>query len=314
MATIRKRVSPGIGLRTPNIGEVVRDLERLGTHVAPRAITFALNGVAMEANRRWRRNVPIAMDDPVGFTRSGSEAVKASLVPYARKNFRGARADLSAAVRIKNEKKKDRSAYLAFGMGVKTVRKPGDVGPGKDNIYIPIWRNLRKAEPSIQPIGGANGGLPRNTLKRLIREARGLRAANRGARADGGLFVGRPFRGAGHGIWSRPRRHWDKAAGRTVNEGAPHMLVRIVDQAVYGPYLIRYWNEAMEAAQATLHRRLERELYNEIGYAARNSRRTYAESCAGRTWVRALRRAVARSPSTARAPASRRPSWARRRR
>ena len=85
--------------------------------------------------------------------------------------------------------------------------------------------------------------------------------------------MGTPYPGAGLGIWARPKRHWDKATGRMVNEGAPHMLVRMVDQATYRPLLIGYWNEVVGAAQATLHRRLERELYNEIGYAARKGNR-----------------------------------------
>lgn len=270
---LRTRVLPGIDLRTRDLAGTIRDLERLGTHVAPRAITFALNGVAIDAQRRWRRTLPVAVDNPVPFTRSGSEVVMASLKPYARKTFRGAKADVSAALKIKNGKKEDRSAYLAFGLGAKTIRRPGDVGPGNEHLYIPNWRVLARAEPGIKPVGGANGGLPRNTLKRLIRETRGVRSPGRGARKDGGLFMGTPYPGAGLGIWARPKRHWDKATGRMVNEGAPHMLVRMVDQATYRPLLIGYWNEVVGAAQATLHRRLERELYNEIGYAARKGNR-----------------------------------------
>lgn len=265
---LRSRVLPGVNLRSRDLAGSIRDLERLGTHVAPRAVTFALNGVAIDAQRRWRRTLPMAINDPVAFTRSGSEVVMASLKPYARRNFRGAKADVSAALKIKNAKKEDRSAYLGFGLGAKTIRRPGDVGPGNEHLYIPIWRNMARAEPGIKPVGGANGGLPRNTLKRLIRETRGVRSPGRGARPDGGLFMGKPYKGAGLGIWARPKRHWDQATGKMVNEGTPHMLVRMVTQAAYHPLLIPYWNGSVEAAQGTLFKRLQRELTREITYAA----------------------------------------------
>jgi hypothetical protein len=269
---IRSAALPGVNLRARDLAGTIRDLERLGTHVAPRAITFSLNGTAMDAQRRWRRVMPTGIAEPTAFTRGGSEVVMASLKPYARRTFRGAKADVSASLKIRNGKKEDRSAYLAFGMGAKTVRKPGDVGPGNEHLYIPVWRNMAKAEPGIKPVGGANGGLPRNTLKRMIRETRGVRSPGRGARADGGLFMGSPARRLGLGIWARPNRRWDKATGKMVNEGTPHMLVRMVSQASYHPLLVPYWNEAVGGAQDGLARRLERELKREIAYARSKGR------------------------------------------
>lgn len=269
---ILARAYPGVSWRTMNIDEVFRGLSSLGAHVLPRAVTFSLNGVAMDAHRRWKRIMPVAIDEPVRFTRTGSEVIMASLKPYARKSFMGnSKGDVSAALKIIDDEDRDRTAYLAFGFGQKSVRLPGNVGPDSEHIYIPIWRNLSKSEPGIKPVGGANGGLPFKTLQRLFREARGVRNYKRGARTDGGLFIGKPKPSLGLGIWARPKRHWDKATGRMVNEGSPRMLIRMADRAVYRPLILRHWNTAVFNAQEKLPDRLRRELEREIRYATLES-------------------------------------------
>lgn len=184
-------MSPSLRV-SADIKPLVRALMAFGEHVAPRAITFSVNGVGMEARRRVNRMIRTHIDASMPYTKSAVVLTLASLRPFERRNYAGRAAEVRARITINNEPGKDRIAYFKFLLGFRSVRLPGDVGPGLRHLYIPVWRNLRRFEPALQSTGGANGGLPRTTLNHLIREAGGRRNMKRGARADGGLFIGRP--------------------------------------------------------------------------------------------------------------------------
>lgn len=274
MARPRSRPGTGSTLRVhADITPLIRALEGLGSHVAPRAVTFALNGIGMLAERKVKKSIRQYIDNPTAFTKSAIELTTAGLRDFERRRYKGRKADVSAKIKVRNDGKNDRSAYFKFLMGERSIRLPNDVGPGLTHIYIPIWRNLRRFEPGIRPVGGTNGGLPRNTLNRLLREAYGMGSKKRGARMEGtSLFVGNPNRRMGFGIWVRPRRAWNRLGKTMVHQDSPHMLVRLADRAKYKAFFLGPWARAVTDAYETLPARLEFELNRELGYAIRKGK------------------------------------------
>src|SRR5690606_23877159 len=108
---------------------------------------------------------------------------------------------VSAEMRVKDKQ----SAILKYMLGTRddSRRRPGDVGPAKQHILLPVWRNI-ESRTSVKR--NARGNLARTALAKLFA----------GAGVDQGVFWGAPVvlgKQQPLGLWARPHRAWFNADG-----------------------------------------------------------------------------------------------------
>lgn len=108
--------------------------EEYGARAFPRAVQFFLNGVSIDAADRFRKAMPAVLDRPVPWIVRGVASVKADL------NVRKLD-EVSSAIKIRP----DQSAILKYQLGLSDqLRRPGDVGLARHDVWIPIADNIRK--------------------------------------------------------------------------------------------------------------------------------------------------------------------------
>ncbi len=134
------------------------DFRKLGAQRFPRALQFALNKVAREAQIGIGQAIDQVVDRPAPFTRVTDLGRKSS-VRMRGKGLKSEsdfmeKGDVSAGVYVQEKQ----SAYFKFMMG-QTVRLPGDVGLANDYVGVPYWPNLEELQ-GIRP--DAHGGLHKN--------------------------------------------------------------------------------------------------------------------------------------------------------
>lgn len=154
-----------------------KEFEAIGqSHV--RAGLFAMNGVARDAQRELLKMLPKFIDKPAPYT---MRAIKFKTTPLDVVNL----ADAETRVFVLNTQ----SAYLKYLLE-GGMRLPDDIGPADDDIYGPLWENLKR----IEGITATNvGSIARRTLysfsKRAGRDG-GKPAKARGTRGE--IFYGAP--------------------------------------------------------------------------------------------------------------------------
>lgn len=199
-----------------DVAGAVRDaasaFEAFGVDRFPRAVQFALTGVAVDAVNRFRADIPNIWHTPNKATRDAMRYV-------VDKDLLGRVASVgeaSAAVFVQDLA----STWLKFGFGdgVNT-RTPGDVGIeayfcDQNSIRVPINDNLRRTGLGSPTAGGK---LPGKDAKRIARLAAAGYKRNTGgatkAGASWGVFEVKPGDAAmnrgfitGPGIYARPPR------------------------------------------------------------------------------------------------------------
>lgn len=233
-----------VSIRGSTTRDQIRDFERQMQSVArekiPRAVQFALNGVAIDASKKMQAMLPTVLDEPTLWIQKAFVAKKGATTVTDLK-------DVKASL----ESKPEQSALLKFyyGDGDETERLAGDIGPAERMTLIPIWPNIKrrsKVKPTKQ------GNLPRTALGSLF-TGKGIR---------GGVFWGSPTvmgQRMAYGLWARPSVR---------GQGLPSMLLKAVDSTKHPDLLTEPTRRVAEAAMATLSNRLEAELRSQLARQA----------------------------------------------
>lgn len=197
--------------------------------VIPRALAFALNGTAFAARDMARDEAKRVFDRPAPFSIKNAFMYKAARLSAGSVN------DLESQVFIKDRQ----STYLVFQIpeGQKD-RKPGNVGPGKTWLFMPVLRDAK--DPSL--VDTKYGGLKRNVLRGLIRRS-GLAGQQEVSEAQKKrdakkrpVWFGE-YKGV-TGIWERPERTpkekpRQNGVRQVRNVSGPRLLVAAYDKQTY---------------------------------------------------------------------------------
>lgn len=130
------------------------------------------------------------------------------------------------------------------------IRRPGDVGLGRDAILVPDWRNLAMTQGINR---NSYGNLPGGVAARLAREALG-QLAKRRAPGRWGVYKGERDVGGSRvcGYIARPPRGYapiGKDGGSiVVNLGRPRALLVAIKRVSDKPLLPKPFNNAMRKA------------------------------------------------------------------
>ena len=204
--------------KVKHFAEQMQDISAKRT---PRAVQFALNGIAIEAAKKSGPIVSKALDKPTAWSTRAFVAVKGNLGAA-----RGQSLDkLWSAIHVK--KQQSTVFKYLFGEG-RNARRPGDVGMASKSILLPVWANLKAI--GIKPTKAGN--LPKDAIDRIT-----AKAAN-GAFWRKAHFMGitkgdrRMRRKMPAGLYARPARiyvgvkgeRWQgrDAAGRFTKDARPN--------------------------------------------------------------------------------------------
>jgi hypothetical protein len=141
--------------------DFVRRMREIGSTRIPRALQFALNGVALDAAKKAPAAIDRTLDRPTPWSMRAFFAEKGKLGAASGKSLD----QISSAIRVKDQQSVV-FKYLLGGEGEengKRTRRPGDVGLARKAIYLPIWSNLKKL--GIKP--NARGNLPKTALGKI---------------------------------------------------------------------------------------------------------------------------------------------------
>lgn len=249
--------------------DFVRRMTELGSKRIPRAIQYALNGVAIEAAKRAPAMLGKELETPTPWSMRAFFAEKGKL-----SEANGKRLDqLSSAIRVKDQQ----SPIFKYLLGDRgsVTRRPGDVGMARKSILLPVWANL--AAIGIKP--NSKGNLPKGALDSVF------------ANAANGAFWGRPRilgRQRPDGLWARPERAWVDAKGnrwvgrnssgkldksirpargeaKRANMGVPKLLFVAVPHTRHLTILQRPVEKLAGRAMSTMGEKLTKELASEVG-------------------------------------------------
>ena len=174
----------------------------LGNTRIPRAIQYALNGVAMDAVKLSAPMLLETLDNPT---------------PWIERAFVARRGDLKIADKNDAEAslvvKPDQSVVFKYMLGEsenqKVKREAADVGPADKYTLVPLWPGIGMRTKVKK---NAKGNLPKTALASLF--------AGKGT--PNGVFWGTPVvlgEQRDLGLWSRPKRKWDSSQQQMVNQG-----------------------------------------------------------------------------------------------
>ncbi|WP_262265502.1 hypothetical protein [Microvirga yunnanensis] len=197
--------------------------------VLPKALAFALNGVAFAARDMARDEAKRVFDRPAPFS------IRNAFMYKAARLSAGSIDEIESQVFIKDRQ----SAYYVFQIpeGQKD-REPGNIGPGRTWLFMPVLRDAK--DPSL--VDAKTGGLKRNVLKGLIRRS-GLagqqEVSESQRRRDAGkrpVWFGE-YKGV-HGIWERPERTpkenpRQNGVRQVRNVSGPRLLVAAYQKQTY---------------------------------------------------------------------------------
>lgn len=275
----------------------------------PRALQFALTGVAIEAVNTFRRDIPNVWHAP-------NQATRDALRYVVDKDLLGkvvAVGEAKAEVFVQDLP----SVWLKYSFGQGPQRREGgDVGieayfGDQSTIKVPVTSNLQRTGLGTP---GANGKVSGRDAKRVARLAaagysRNTAGATKGS-ATWGVFEIKPgdttrqhgFH-TGPGIYARPprivaavgrkrlaraikagravapTRSSTRASGKSVtvpkvvNSDRPRQLFLSSPQGEYDPVATPSWEAAMDRAGQTLAGRLAGELADRLDHRARKGRR-----------------------------------------
>lgn len=242
------------------VRDFVRQMTDLGSKRIPRAIQFALNGVAIDAAKRAPAVIQQNVDRPT---------------PWSTRTFFAKKGKLSG---LTGKGLDQQSAIFKYLMGddPEQTRRPGDVGLAKRSIMLPVWANLKPL--GIKP--NARGNVPKTALAKIF------------ANVEHGAFYGRPVimgKRRGDGLWARPGRIWvtekgDRWRGRDrqgrftkdvrpekgakmkrAYAGIPKQLFVAVPFTKHVTFLQRPVERMAGKAMSTMGSKLTQELASEIG-------------------------------------------------
>ncbi|WP_375453460.1 hypothetical protein [uncultured Methylobacterium sp.] len=287
------------------VRDAAQAFEALAVDRFPRAVQFALTGVAIDGVRRFREDIPNIWNMPNKRTRDALRYVvdKDALGRIASVG------EASAAVFIQDQQ----STWLKYSFGDGThVRPAGDTGieayfADQNSIRVPVNENISYTGlGSPTPSGKLS---PRDAKSIALKAAAGYsRNTAGGTKGSGtwGVFEVKPgdtraLAGYAHrpGVWARParavasvgRKRLAKAikAGkasaptttfnrrngievtvpRVVNLDTPRLLFLATPQARYEPVATPSWDREMKAAALTMADRLQAELVDRLEHLAR---------------------------------------------
>lgn len=290
----------GLSLAIPQdrIAVWQEQFEAYGAKRFPRALQFALNRVARDAQKGIGEAIDRVIDRPVMLSRvtdTGRSSVLTKGKGLTSASDTMDLSDVSAGVYVQDKQ----SAWFKFLLGEHT-RLPGDVGPSEKHISIPIWSNLTRLQ-GIQPT--TQGNLPVHALRTLARRQQRYDRVKADSMPDGpekdalyrnrkkdgqyhATFYGRPkgvFGEVSLGWWDRPNRWLERKGpiiqtgpnkGRRrlemVSDGRPHLLILDVDVAHYDPILADGWNDAVLKAAEHLDEYMQAELDDRLAWQGRH--------------------------------------------
>lgn len=237
MVTIRS------SMRRGDIKALEATFAEIGSKRAPRAVQYALNGVAKSAQSKTKGMLQSELDNPTAWT------LRAYVAKYGKLSEAQGKAldELSSELTVR-EQQSAPFKYM-YGDGANR-RRPGDVGPAQEDILLAIWPNVKRM--GIRPT--AKGNMPRTAIKKLFE------------RRD--TFWGH-FRWGGKtmpiGLYLRPERRVDPRTGKRFNLGVPRLLLRAVPKTIHDPILEKPTQKLALKAMAELPMRVENEMRSEIG-------------------------------------------------
>ncbi|OYX00223.1 MAG: hypothetical protein B7Z14_09690 [Bosea sp. 32-68-6] len=280
----RKGLRIGLDIRAA-CEAVAEEFAIFGEQALPRAAQFSINGVAMDAARRFRARVPVLIDRPTQKTLDG-------IVLYELD-----RAALSTIRSVDQVQASIKVGPLVsiwmkhfFGAGPQK-REPGDVGLAQDAIWVPFWNNITVTQ-GVRP--DRHGNVPQGFVGRIKRE---IKAGASGNGKDGQWRVWEgPFTVKGVTrqsiVAAPPRKKLRRRRGeeadfadgtrefidndgrrrvvpvvkpiRNAKDGAksetPRVLFVEVDHAEYPNLLEAAWQESSAKAAESFGARLDKEL------------------------------------------------------
>lgn len=142
------------------IRRLEREFRDLGDVVLGRALSNAMNDVALEANKKmalaFDRNIK---GGPTAFTKINPGQRKSSVVEVPGRHQAG-QSTVQSAIRVQPLQ----STFLKYILGEKDVRLPGDVGLAENVILVPIEANLH----GTQGIDLKQGNVPKGAVKKIL--------------------------------------------------------------------------------------------------------------------------------------------------
>lgn len=285
------------------------DFERFAVDRFPRALQFALTGVAIDAVNTFRREIPNVWHAP-------NQATRDALRYVVDKDLLGRVASVGEAkAEVFVQDLASTWLKYSFGEGPQT-RLPGDVGVeayfgDQTSIRVPVNDNLRKTGLGTP---GANGKVSGRDARRVAELAaagytRNTAGTTKGS-ASWGVFEIKPGDVSrqhgfysGPGLYARPprvvaavgRKRIAKkiAAGkmtaptttftrrsgtsvtvpRVVNNDVPRLLYLSTPTADYEPVATPSWDAVMTKAASTLGDRLASELADRLEHLAKKAGR-----------------------------------------
>ncbi|MFC4172722.1 hypothetical protein ACFOYU_11715 [Microvirga sp. GCM10011540] len=194
--------------------------------ILPEATAYALNGSMYAARDALRAHVKDVLDRPTSFTVRQAFGVKAVSKQSVLHGNPTARVFVM----------KRQSAYLWFQVqgGGGGVRRPGNIGPGAEWLFMPVAKEL---------IDNRHGGMKRGILRGFTRRA-GLTGQDKpvSARTQQRDQARRPVFFARlygvDGIWERPDRSTmmiprQRGLRQVINMSTPRLLVAAYRQETY---------------------------------------------------------------------------------
>lgn len=281
----RKGLRIGLDIRA-ECEAVAEEFMIFGEQALPRAAQFSINGVAMDAARRFRARVPVLIDRPTQKTLDGIvlyELDRAALSTI--RSLDEVRASIQVGPLV--------SIWMKHFFGDKPQkREPGDVGLAQDAIWVPFWNNISVTQ-GVKP--DRHGNVPQGFVGRIKREIKAGASGNgrdgqwrvwegpftvkgvtrqsivaapprqkrkRRKRGDDGEFMDetREFTGADGRTRTVPIVRPIKNEKDSSRVETPRVLFVEVDHAEYPNLLEAAWQESSAKAAESFSARLDKEL------------------------------------------------------
>lgn len=220
-----------------------RQMLDLGSKRIPRAVQFALNGVAMEATKKSRPMLARELNNPTPWAIRAFYAKRGKL-SEAPSDL----SEISSEMAVKDQQSVPFKYILSDG---EERRTPGDVGPAEEHILLPWWPGLFRYMGIRKT---SRGDLPRTALDKIW--------------ASRDTFFGAPFifgRSLPLGIYRRPKRRISERTGLKINAGIPALLMVAEDQTRHQPILTKPTEKVAIEAMKTFPTLLEDQIRTEIG-------------------------------------------------
>ncbi|SMC58250.1 hypothetical protein SAMN06297251_10462 [Fulvimarina manganoxydans] len=226
------------------VREQYRDLgEQAFGKALQKSVNEVLDIATVKIGQAFEREIE---GGPVPFTRVQPRTKKGSVI--ALKGFYAAQ---SGEVLGKVVVRPMQAAYLKYHLGDEMVRRPGDAGVAEEYNYIPSDVAALERGQGVRLT--AQGNLPKNSLKKLIKRAN----ATKKSKKHRPLYFGRlgtPANPVGPlGFWQTPERPAG-FKGRVKKE----LLIHAAKESKYPrAFLLPHWNRAVEEASTHLPRLLD---------------------------------------------------------